>query len=133
MRDNVFSDDFLKEMDDTKNELELISACIRKHIDDNARRESDVNEFMNYYKELTIRYTRTQDKWNDLLREEINRKMKAIKINGMIKEIKDLNKLDLEFNDRLFNLTISHIKVNTDYTLDFVFKDKSIITLPYKA
>lgn len=120
-------------MDDTKNELELISAGIRKHIDDNARRESDVNEYMNYYKELTIRYTRTQDKWNDLLREEINRKMKAIKINGMIKEIKDLNKLDLEFNDRLFNLTISHIKVNTDYTLDFVFKDKSIITLPYKA
>ena len=108
VRDNVFSDDFIKEMDDTKNELDLISAGIRKHIDDNARKESDVNEYMNYYKELTIRYTRTQDKWNDLLREEVNRRMKVIKINGMIKEIKDLNKLDLKFNDRLFNLTISH-------------------------
>lgn len=133
VRDNVFSDDFIKEMGDTKNELDLISAGIRKHIDDNARKESDVTEYMNYYKELTIRYTRTQDKWNDLLREEVNRRMKVIKINGMIKEIRDLNKLNLEFNNRLFNLTISHIKVNTNGNLDFVFKDESIITLPYEA
>jgi urease gamma subunit len=71
-------------MDDTKNELGLITAGIRKHIDDNARKESDVNEYMNYYKELTIRYNRVQDKCNDLLREVKIKKSNTFRIELFI-------------------------------------------------
>ena len=55
--------------------------------------------------------------------------MKSIKFQAFIDEIKDKDTLNLEFNDKLFNLTIINIKVYEDSHLEFNFKDGSVINI----
>ena len=57
----------------------------------------------------------------------INRKF--IKFQAFINEIKATDTLNLEFNDKLFNLTIINIKVYKDNHLEFNFKDGSVINI----
>ncbi len=59
----------------------------------------------------------------------IYRNRQSIKLQAFINEIKATNTLNLEFNDKLFNLTIINIKVYKDSHLKFNFEDGSIINI----
>ncbi|MCR5461651.1 MAG: hypothetical protein K6E87_01145 [bacterium] len=86
-------------------------------------------DYMNEYVELVKRFTKTQDEYNKLMTERVNRNWKSIKLQAFINEIKATDALNLEFNDKLFNLTIINIKVYKDSHLKFNFKDGSIIDI----
>ena len=55
--------------------------------------------------------------------------IQSIKLQAFINEIKAADTLNLEFNDKLFNLTIINIKVYKDSHLEFNFKDGSVINI----
>ena len=55
--------------------------------------------------------------------------MVTIIVLAFINEIKATDTLNLEFNDKLFNLTIINIKVYKDSHLEFNFKDGSVINI----
>lgn len=89
---------------------------------------------MEEYVDLVKRFTEAQDK--QLITEQVDRNRQSIKLQAFINEIKATDTLNLEFNDKLFNLTINNIKVHKDSHLEFNFKDGSAINIElyfYKA
>ncbi|MBP5342471.1 hypothetical protein J6Y73_00870 [bacterium] len=84
---------------------------------------------MEEYVDLVKRFTEAQDKYNKLMAEQIDRNRQSIKLQAFINEIKTTDTLNLEFNDKLFNLTIINIKVYKDSHLEFNFKDGSVINI----
>lgn len=78
---------------------------------------------------LVKRFTEAQDRYNKLIAEQVDRNRQSIKLQAFINEINATDTLNLEFNDRLFNLTIINIKVYKDSHLEFNFKDGSTINI----
>ena len=85
--------------------------------------------YMEEYVDLVKRFTEAQDKYNKLMAEQVDRNRQSIKLQAFINEIKATDTLNLEFNDKLFNLTIINIKVYKDSHLEFNFKDGSVINI----
>ena len=84
---------------------------------------------MEEYVDLVKRFTEAQDKYNKFIFEQVDRDRQTIKLQAFINEIKSTDTLNLEFNDKLFNLTKINIKVYKNSHLDFNFKDVSIINI----
>ena len=61
--------------------------------------------------------------------EQVDRNRQSIKFQSFINEIKATDTLNLEFNDKLFNLTIIKIKVYKNSHLEFNFEDGSKINI----
>ena len=84
---------------------------------------------MTTYVDLTIKFNNIQDEYTKLVEKEVIRHRKEIRLEVFIDELSKCNKLNLEFNDRLFNLTIDKIKVYNYNHLEYNFKDGSIINI----
>ena len=78
---------------------------------------------------MVKRFTEAQDKYNKLMAEQVDRNRQSIKLQVFINEIKATNTLNLEFDDKLFNLIIINIKVYKDNHFEFNFKDGSVINI----
>lgn len=61
--------------------------------------------------------------------EQVDRNRQLIKLQAFINKIKATDTPNLEFNDKLFTLTIINIKVYKDSHLEFNFKDGSVINI----
>lgn len=112
-----------------KNEMIVLSELFNKHIMDYASKESNLEEYMTTYVDLTIKFNNIQDEYTKLVEKEVIRHRKEIILEVFIDELSICNKLKLEFNDRLFNLTIDKIKAYNDNYLEFNFKDGFIINI----
>lgn len=119
----------LKEIMSKKNEMIVLSELFNKHIMDYASKESNLEEYMTTYVDLTIKFNNIQDEYTKLVEKEVIRHRKEIRFETFIDELSKCDKLKLEFNDRLFNLTIDKIKVYNDNHLEFNFKDGFIINI----
>lgn len=119
----------LKEIMSKKNEMIVLSELFNKHIMDYASKESNLEEYMTTYVDLTIKFNNIQDEYTKLVEKEVIRHRKEIRLEVFIDELSKCNKLNLEFNDRLFNLTIDKIKVYNYNHLEYNFKDGSIINI----
>ena len=119
----------LKEIMSKKNEMIVLSELFNIHIMDYASKESNLEEYMTTYVDLTIKFNNIQDEYTKLVEKEVIRHRKEIRFETFIDELSKCDKLKLEFNDRLFNLTIDKIKVYNDNHLEFNFKDGSIINI----
>ena len=86
-------------------------------------------EYIEEYVNLVKRFTSAQDEYNRLMAEQVDKNRQSIKLQAFINEIKATDTLNLEFNDKLFNLTILYIKVYKDSHIKFYFKDGSIIDI----
>ena len=85
--------------------------------------------YMEEYVDLVKRFTEAQDKYNKLMAEQVDRNRQSIKLQAFINKIKATDTLNLEFNDKLFNLTIINIKIYKNSHFEFNFKDGSIINI----
>lgn len=115
--------DYKNQMQDIKDEMHQVSELVDKHIQDNARKESDIKEYMNHYVELAKRYNSLQSDLDKLIRFQVDRDLRAIELRAFIKELKIAPSINLAFDDRLFNLTIEKCVVNKDKTITFHFKN----------
>lgn len=116
LRKTLLEVNYKQQMLDIKEEIRMLSEIIRKHIDDNARKESDVSEYMNHYQELMDKFTKLNDDYTNLMRKQVDRDLKSIELKAFLDEIAKLPTLGLEFNDRLFNLTINKVLISKDST-----------------
>lgn len=77
---------------------------------------------MEEYVDLVKRFTEAQDKYNKFIFEQVDRDRQSIKLQAFINEIKSADTLNLEFNDKLFNLNIIYIKYIRIATLILILK-----------
>lgn len=118
-----------KPMEQAKNEILVVSGLFDQHIFNKEKKQIKYEAYKEEYVDLVKRFTEAQDKYNKLMAEQVDRNRQSIKLQAFINEIKATDTLKLEFNDKLFNLTIINIKVYKDSHLEFNFKDGSVINI----
>ena len=116
-------------MEQAKNEMLVVSGLCDQHIFNKEKKQMKYEAYMEEYVDLVKRFTEAQDKYKKLMAEQVDRNRQSIKLQAFINEIKATDTLNLEFNDKLFNLTIINIKVYKDSHLEFNFKDGSVINI----
>ena len=107
----------------------VVSGLCDQHIFNKEKKQMKYEAYMEEYVDLVKRFTEAQDKYNKLMDEQVDRNRQSIKLQAFINEIKATDTLNLEFNDKFFNLTIINIKVYKDSHLEFNFKDGSVINI----
>ena len=107
----------------------VVSGLCDQHIFNREKKLKNSQEYMDEYVDLVKRFTAAQDEYGRLIDEQVTRNRKSVKLQAFINEIKATDTLNLEFNDKLFNLTIINIKVYKDSHLEFNFKDGSVINI----
>lgn len=107
----------------------LVVSGLCEHIFNKDKKQMKYEAYMEEYVDLVKRFTEAHDKYNKLMSEQVDRNRQLIKLQAFINEIKATDTLNLEFNDKLFTLTIINIKVYKDSHLEFNFKDGSVINI----
>ena len=107
----------------------VVSGLCDQHIFNREKKLKNSQEYMDEYVDLVKRFTAAQDEYGRLIDEQVTRNRKSVKLQAFIDEIKNADTLNLEFNDRLFNLTVLNIKVHKENHLEFNFKDGSVINI----
>ena len=107
----------------------VVSGLCDQHIFNREKKLKNSQEYMDEYVDLVKRFTAAQDEYGRLIDEQVTRNRKSVKLQAFIDEIKNADTLNLEFNDRLFNLTVLSIKVYKENHLEFNFKDGSVINI----
>lgn len=107
----------------------VVSGFCDQHIFNKEKKQMKYEAYMEEYVDLVKKITEVQEEYNRLIAEQVNRNRQSIKLQAFINEIKATDTLNLEFNDKLFNLTIINIKVYKDSHLEFNFKDGSTINI----
>lgn len=129
VKEKILDINLSKPMEQAKNEMLVVSGLCDQHIFNKEKKQMKYEAYMEEYVDLVKRFTEAQDKYNKLMTEQVDRNRQSIKLQAFINEIKATDTLNLEFNDKLFNLTIINIKVYKDSHLEFNFKDGSVINI----
>ena len=109
--------------------MPLVSGLCDQHIFNKEKKQTKYETYMEEYVDLVKRFTSAQDELNRLMAEQVDRNRQSIKLQAFINEIKTADTLNLEFNDKLFNLKIINIKVYKNSHLEFNFIDGSTINI----
>lgn len=74
------------------------------------------------YNALVNRFEKSQSRYDELQQLKERRQIQADEISGCLFALYELDQLDLEFNDALWNTVIRHVVVYNDEHLIFHFK-----------
>lgn len=129
VKEKLFDADYHKEMVETSNDMKLINELYKKTIAEAATSDKGNEEYIDVYKDLAIRYLNAQKRLNDFMKLKYEKEMKSIQLDTFIKEIEELNQVELKFDNRLFNMTISKIVIYHDDTITFFFKNGKEVKL----
>ena len=109
-------------MKQANNEMLVVSDLCDQHIFNKEKKRIKYEAYMEEYVDLVKRFTEAQDKYNKFIFEQVDRDRQSIKLQAFINEIKSADTLNLEFNDKLFNLNIIYIKYIRIATLILILK-----------
>ena len=129
VKEKLFDADYHKEMVETSNDMKLINELYKKTIAEAATSDKGNEEYIDVYKDLAIRYLNAQKRLNDFMKLKYEKEMKSIQLDTFIKETEELNQVELKFDNRLFNMTISKIVIYHDDTITFFFKNGKEVKL----
>lgn len=98
-------------MEQSNNEMLVVSGLCDQHIFNKEKKQKKYEAYMEEYVDQVKRFTEAQDKYNKLMAEQVDRNRQLIKLKAFINEIRATDTLNLEFNNKLFNLSIINIKL----------------------
>lgn len=119
-------DEKLREVDQ---EMTVVAGLIDACVHENAMAAQDQGDYNSRYTELTDRFEALQAKLTALLGERSERERKDDVLSAFLLEIKELDKLSLEFNPQRWNATVDHMTVYHDGRLVFSFQNGSDVTV----
>jgi len=111
-----------KECEDLLQEMDVVSGMIKALVNENASREMSQAAYTDRYNALVNRFEKSQSRYDELQQLKERRQMQADEISGCLFALYELDLLELEFNDALWNTVIRHVVVYNDEHLIFHFK-----------
>lgn len=122
-----------KKRDDLQNEHDATLGRMRLYMEENTRGVQNQEEYNRRFrmideecKELEIQIMNV----NDEILEQFARKEK---IRRFLDELRQMNNLVTEFDEKLWHATVENVTVNLDKSLTFMFRDGTRITKAVKA
>ena len=104
-------------------ELEVIAELIQKLIQENATTAQDQNEYLARYNGYVERYESAAEKLKTLEQDILVRQARADGFADFLRIFKGVESKLLDFDEKLWVLTIDKVKVMTDGTLHFIFQN----------
>ena len=117
-----------REMDETRNEMEVITGLIQRLIDENATRKMDQNDYRKRYDGYVSRYAALESRMDSLEKERKEREFKYDIFSGFLFELGEIHELPLAFDDRLFYQLVDYATVYSDGRVAFTFRNGTEIT-----
>ena len=115
------------DLDETKaslmRELEVIAELIQKLINENATTAQDQEDYLARYDGYVERYEGISEKLKALEQELLVRKARADAFGDFIRIFTEVEEKLLDFDEKLWVLTIDKVKVMPDGTLHFIFQN----------
>lgn len=105
------------------------AALVRRCVEANTQSAQDQHDYSARYGELLSRYEQLQKKQSALRKDREDRMRKADYLSGFLFEIGELDDLNIQFSPQRWNATVDHVTVNTDGSLEFIFKNGGEITV----
>ena len=116
------SQDIEQECEDLLQEMDVVSGMIKAVVNENASREMSQAAYTDRYNALVDRFEKSQSRYDELQNLKERRQIQADEISGCLFALYELDLLELEFNDALWNTVIRHVVVYNDEHLIFHFK-----------
>lgn len=111
-----------KECEDLLQEMDVVSGMIKALVNENASCEIPQAAYTERYNALVNRFEKSQSRYDELQRLKERRQIQADEISGCLFALYELDLLELEFNDALWNTVIRQVVVYNDGQLVFHFK-----------
>lgn len=124
----VHSETIDREMDEARNEMEVITGLIQRLIDENATRKMDQNDYRKRYDGYVSRYAALESRMDSLEKERKTREFKYDIFSGFLFELGEIHELPLAFDDRLFYQLVDYATVYSDGRVVFSFRNGTEIT-----
>lgn len=102
---------------------------IRSCIAENATQQMDQTSYLGRYNSYGERYDKLEERYAELQKQHEDRDEKAIHIGGFMFELYEMEKLPINFDERLWIVMVDHVVVYEDAGLVFVFKNGSRINV----
>ena len=110
-------------------EMGVVSGLVRKCVEENATQSIDQAEYISRYNSLVERYEKLQSRYESLQKKRDEQTLAADEIAGCLFALGELDLLEIQFRDDLWNTTIDHVTVYADEHLVFHFKTGRDITV----
>ena len=119
------------ECDNLIEEMDMLSAHIQKCVAENAIQAADQDEYIRRYNSLVERYEKLQSRYDYLQKKKERRLIQADRLSGFMFAVRELDLLQLEFNEKLWQMTVENVTVHGDGRMVFYFKsgDKVVISM----
>lgn len=105
-------------------ELSIVAELIRKQITENAAREQSQTAYTEQYDSLAAQYEALQAQIDALQKQKEQRQIQADAISGCLFALGELDILQVQFSDALWNATVERVTVYADERLVFRFKNE---------
>ena len=110
-------------------ELDVVTRMIQQMVKENASQVANQIDYTTRYNALVDRYEGLQLRYDSLQAQKQRRQLQAAAMDDCLTALEEVDLLQIQFSDALWNTVVDHVTVYADGRLVFHFKNRSEITI----
>lgn len=110
-------------------ELDVVTRMIQQIVKENASQAANQIDYTNRYNALVDRYENLQLRYDALQAQKQRRQLQTAAIDDCLTALEEVNLLQIQFSDVLWNTVVDHVTVSADGQLVFYFKNGADISV----
>ena len=122
--------DLQEKLERAQNECDAILGRMRRHMDENARHIQNQDKYEQRFQQMSEQYKEAETVTRRTKEEMLERSARKEKIRRFLGELRKTGDITTEFDENLWSATVESVKVNTDKSLIFLFRDGTEILVP---
>ena len=110
-------------------ELDVVTGMIQQMVKENASQAANQVDYTNRYNALVDRYENLQLRYDSLQAQKQRRQPQAAAMADCLTALEEVDLLQIQFSDVLWNTVVDHVTVSADGQLVFYFKNGTDISV----
>ena len=110
-------------------ELDVVTGMIQQMVKENAAQAANQIDYTNRYNALVDRYETLQLRYDSLQAQRQRKQLQAAAMDDCLTAIEEVDLLQIQFSDVLWNTVVDHVTVCADKQLVFHFKNGADISI----
>ena len=106
----------------------MVTGMIQQMVRENAAQAANQIDYTNRYDALVDRYENLQLRYDSLQAQKQRRQLQAAAMDDCLTALEEVDLLQIQFSDALWNTVVDHVTVCADGQLVFLFKNSTEIT-----
>ena len=110
-------------------EMDVVAGMIQQMVKENAAQAANQIDYTNRYNALVDRYENLQLRYDALQAQKQRKQLQAAAMDDCLTALEEVDLLQIQFSDALWNTVVDHVTVYTDEWLVFHFKNGADISV----